>query len=146
MKRMTVLAFLAATLVPMTGARAHAQISLPVEAKVPFNFVVQDRAFPAGTYRITYYAPKGVILIQNRDGNVAGMSTTYAADGLPRGQGMLVFRKYGEQYFLHDVLCSEADMNVTVPTSKLEKRARVQEGHLASPQTQIVALLRGGAK
>ena len=146
MKRMIAFAFLAATLVSMTGARAHAQISLPVDAKIPFNFMVQDRAFPAGTYRITYYATNGAILIQNRNGSYAGMSTTYAADSLPRGQNMLVFTRYGQQYFLHDVLSSEADMNVTLPTSKLEKRARVQEAHLASPQTQIVAVLRSGAK
>lgn len=145
MKRMTALVFLAATMIALT-ARTYAQISLPVEAKVPFNFMVQDHAFPAGTYRITYYAAKDALLIQNRNGNFAGMSATHAADSLPRGKSMLVFRKYGEQYFLHDVLCNEADMNVTVPTSKLEKRARIQEAHLGSTQIQIVATLRGGAK
>ena len=144
MKRMTALAFLAATLVSMTGARANAQISLPVEAQVPFNFMVQDHEVPAGTYRITYYATKGAILIQNRNGSFHGMSTIHAADGLPGSQDMLVFRKYGQRYFLHDVLCNEADMNVTVSTSKLEKRARIQEAHLGS--TQTVALLRSGAK
>lgn len=144
MKRMTALAFFAATLVSMTGARAHAQISLPVDAKIPFNFMVQDRAFPAGTYRITYYATKDAILIQNRDRSFNGLSTVHAANGLPGGQGMLVFRKYGQEYFLHDVLSSEADMNVMLPTSRLEKRVRLQEAQLAN--TRIVALLRSGAK
>ena len=145
MKRMTALAFLAATVITLT-ARTYAQSSLPVEARVPFDFRLQDRAFPAGTYQITYYATKGVILIQNRDGSFQGVSATYGADGSSPSQGILVFRKYGQQYFLHDVLCSEAHMNVEVPTSRLEKRARIQEAHLTSAQTQIVAVLRSGAK
>jgi hypothetical protein len=57
---------------------------------------------------------------------------------------MLVFRKYGQKYFLRDVLCTEADMNVEVPTSRLEKRARVQEAQLAS--TQTVAVVRVGTR
>jgi hypothetical protein len=142
MKRMTALAFLAATLISMTAAPAHAQAGI-VEAKIPFDFNVGDQAFPAGAYRISY-AAHTAILVSSLDGRFQAMTTTYPADGRPGGHGVLVFRQYGNHHFLHEALCSEVDMNVTVPTSRLEKRSRVQEAGVA--RTQTVAALQAGSK
>ena len=142
MKRMTALAFLAATLISMTAAPAHAQAGI-VEAKIPFDFNVGNQAFPAGAYRISY-AAQTTILVSSLDGRFHAMATTYPADGRTRGRGVLVFTHYGNHYFLHEALCSDVEMNVAVPTSKLEKLARVQEARLAG--TQTVAALQVGGK
>ena len=142
MKRTTALAFLAATLISMTAAPGHAQAGI-VEAKIPFDFNVGDQAFPAGGYRISY-ATQTAILVSSLDGRFHAMTAIYPADGRPGGHGVLVFTQYGNHYFLHEALCSAADMNVAVPTSRLEKLARVQEARLAG--TQTVAALHVGAK
>ena len=142
MKRMTALAFLAATLISMTAARAPAQAGM-VEAKVPFDFIVQNQTMPAGAYRISYVAD-GAILIRSLDGRFAVGTITYGAEGLPPGEGRLVFKQYGNRYFLHEVLCSDVDMNLALPKSKLEKRINVEEARLA--HSQIVAVLRAGEK
>jgi hypothetical protein len=131
MKRTIALAFLAATLISIGGTRAHAQA---LEAKVPFDFAVADRVLPAGTYQISYTTQNG-ILIRNQDGRFHAMSTTFAAYNQSKSGGKLVFKKYGNQYFLHEVLCSDVDMNVAIPTSRLEKRAQIQEAQLAGTET-----------
>jgi len=56
----------------------------------------------------------------------------------------VVFTKYGNQYFLHEVLCGAVSMHVALPTSKLEKRARIQEAQL--PHSETVVALSTGAK
>jgi hypothetical protein len=145
MKRTTVLAYLAATLISLGSACAHAQA--PV-FKVPFDFTVGNQVFPAGTYQVSYSATKTAILIRSRDDDrFHAFATTYPADypaDPSTSGGKVTFTKYGNQYFLHEVLCSDLSMNVELPTSRLEKRARVQEAQL--PHSETVAALRTGAK
>src|ERR1700756_1263025 len=71
MKRITALAILAATLIPISSACAHAQ---SVEFKVPFDFNVSHQVLPAGTYRVSY-APENLILIQSQDGRLQAFSS-----------------------------------------------------------------------
>jgi hypothetical protein len=140
MKRITALAFLTAALISMGGARAHAQAA---EFKVPFDFAVGSQVFPAGSYRVNYYPTKNAILIRNQDDRFHAFTTTHLADPSTR-DGEVVFTKYGNQYFLHEVLCSARSMNVALPTSTREKQIRIQEAQL--PHSETVAALRTGAK
>lgn len=110
-----------------------------VKANVPFDFTVGDKLLPAGTYTISA-ENTGVIKIQNRDKHVVILTMT-TSDGREAKTGELVFNKYGDQYFLHEILCSSADMNMAVPTSKQEKRARVQEASLNSNGQQVYLAL-----
>ena len=141
MKRITVLAFLTAALISMGSAYAHAQAPA---FKVPFDFTVDNQVLPAGTYQVSYNAAKTAILIRSQDDRFHALNAIHTADP-STSDNVVVFTKYGNQYFLHEVLCSALSMNVALPTSRLEKRARIQEAHLASAQTQIVAVLRSGA-
>ena len=140
MKRITGLAFLTAALISMGSACAHAQAP---RFTVPFDFTVGNQVFPAGTYRVSYSATKTAILIRRQDDRFQALTTTYPADPSTSG-GKVTFAKYGNQYFLHEVLCSAVSMNVALPTSRLEKRARIQEAQL--PHSETVADLRAGAK
>ena len=142
MKRITALAFLTAALISMASAYAHAQAPA---FKVPFDFTVGNQVLPAGTYQVSYDATKTAILIRSRDDRFRASTTTYLADP-STSDGEVVFTKYGNQYFLHEVLCSAVAMNVEIHQSRREKQARIEEAHLARAQTQIVAVLRSGAK
>jgi hypothetical protein len=47
-----------------------------------------------------------------------------------RGDGgtrKLVFHKVGNEYFLREILCASPSMNVALPGSNLEKRARTKQ-------------------
>jgi hypothetical protein len=67
------------------------------------------------------------------------MSTAFADSRLPK-HSVLVFIKYGDQYFLHEILCSSGAMNLQLPTSKVEKRVQTQEASLSSGNQILVAL------
>jgi hypothetical protein len=138
MKRTTVLAYLAATLISMGSACAHAQTP---RFTVPFDFTVGNQVLPAGTYQVSY-ATQNTILIRSKDGRFHAVTTTLADDKESYG-GELIFAKYGNQYFLHEVLCADVAMNVEIPKSRLEKQARIQEAQL--PHIETVAALRNGA-
>ena len=140
MKRTTALAFLAATLISMCSARAHAQA---VEFKVPFDFIVGNQTLPTGTYRVSQ-AAGNVLLIRSRDGSSAALTSTFATDVRKPAGGQIVFNRYGNRYFLHEVLCGAVSMNVALPTSRLEKQARIQEAQL--PHNETVAALRTETK
>jgi hypothetical protein len=140
MKRTTVLAYLAATLISMGGACAHAQAP---RFKVPFDFTVGNQVFPAGTYQVSYVTDNAILIQSKGERPHAALTTTYPADP-STGVGKLIFTKYGNQYFLHEVLCSDVSMNVEIPKSRLETQARIQEAQL--PHSETVAALRTGAK
>jgi opacity protein-like surface antigen len=140
MKRITALAFLAAALISMGSARAHAQ---EARFKVPFDFTVANQVLPAGTYGVSH-ATQNAILIKTHDGRFHAMTLTFADDKQLYGVGKIIFTRYGNQYFLHEVLSGDVSMNVEIPTSRLEKRASIQEAQL--PHSETVAALRTGAK
>lgn len=111
-----------------------------VQATVPFDFTVGSQPLPAGTYRITSVS-SNIILIRNRDNPAIAMQSLTTNDGEEwKGNGKLVFHRYGRQYFLHEVECPAAAMSVDVPTSKLEKRVRMQEASLEHPTEVLLAL------
>jgi hypothetical protein len=140
MKSITVLAFLTAALISMGSACAHAQAPA---FTVPFAFAVDNQVLPAGTYQVSYNAAKTAILIRSQDERFHAFTATHVADP-STNDNEVVFTKYSNQYFLHEVLCSAVSMNLALPTSRLEKRARIQEAQL--PHSETVAALRTGAK
>jgi hypothetical protein len=140
MKPVTTLAFLTAALISMGSARAHAQAPA---FKVPFDFTVANQVFPAGTYQVSYYPTKSAILIRSEDERFHAFTAIHPADP-SASDSEVIFTKYGNQYFLHEVLCGAISMHVALPTSRLEKQARVQEAQL--PHGEAVAALRTGAK
>jgi hypothetical protein len=140
MKRTTALAFLTAALISMGNARAHAQAPA---FKVSFDFTVGNQVLPAGSYEVSYNATKTAILIQSQDNRFHALTTTHTADP-STSDNEVVFTKYGNQYFLHEVLCGAVSMHVALPASKPEKRARIQEAQL--PHSETVVALSTGAK
>ena len=140
MKRITVLALLTAALISMGSARAHAQA---LTFKVPFDFTVGNQTLPTGTYQVSKVSGHA-ILIRTNDGRFGAMTTTFADDKGSYGVGKLIFAKYGNQYFLHEVLCNDVAINEEIPKSEGEKQARIQEAQL--PRSETVAALRTGAK
>lgn len=118
------------------GARAQ---KVELKVSIPFQFTVAKTTLPAGRYLIS--SPwAGVIRIENVDINVgAGFQTTHEYR-VPGGGDKLVFHKYGEQYFLHAVVCSEtAEMNVDLPMGNAEKWARTREAKLNQADQVLVA-------
>ena len=136
MKRITAIALLAIANFAMAGT-SFAQ-STGVRANVPFDFTVGNRLLPAGTYTIKERSDH-VILIQNHDKPIAALSLVNGDSNRSPNGGKLMFHRYGSQYFLSEILCDWANMNLQVPTSKTEKKTALQEARLRARGETFVA-------
>jgi len=136
MNRIATLALIAIANFAMAGT-SFAQ-SDSVRAKVPFAFTVGSVVLPAGTYTIKPES-EFVISIRNHDRPVAALSTVIQDSGKSPNGGKLVFHKYGGQYFLSEILCDSASMNLEIPTSKREKTAQLEQARLGTVSNTLVA-------
>ncbi len=136
MKRITAIALLATANFALAGT-SFAQ-SNGVRANVPFDFTVGNKLLPAGTYTIKEES-EHMIVIKNHDKPIAALSLVNGDSNKSPDGGKLKFHRYGSQYFLSEILCDQADMNLVVPTSKTEKRTALQEAKLRARGETFVA-------
>ncbi len=136
MNRIKAIALLAIANFAMAGT-SFAQ-SNGVRANVPFDFTVGDKLLPAGTYTIKEQS-NHLIVIQNHDKPIAMLSLVNGDSNRSPNGGKLKFHRYGSQYFLSEILCDQANMNLQVPTSKTEKTTALQEAKLRARSETFVA-------
>jgi hypothetical protein len=141
MKHITVFAIAVCLLSSFALAGTASAQDHAARATVPFNFNVGDKWVPAGTYLITEdLTHPEEIFIRSEDGKTALLSLA-RSDDRRSGAGKLVFMKYGDQYFLHEVLCSVCGINLAFPDSKHEKLTRTRfEAGLLTPTDVYLAL------
>lgn len=87
-----------------------------VRATIPFDFTVGNKHLSAGTYTITSQDFVSVV-IRNDKEHATVLSNT-RIDDAHTDFGRLIFNKYGDQYVLHKILCSYANLNLELPISK----------------------------
>jgi hypothetical protein len=139
MKRITAIALLAIASFAMAD-QSFAQ-DRALRATVPFDFTVGSKLFPSGTYTIESKSPH-LIAIENREKGVSSFSTALPDSKKSGDGGKLVFHKYGDQYFLSEILCDSADMNLEIRPSKLEQKVRLQQARLETATQTLVATTR----
>jgi hypothetical protein len=127
MKRITTLALLSVAVliaVPVTNAQVQ------LKANVPFAFTAADKPLPAGEYTISSPDRGLVRLVSSEQGAIATVPVAKSYTD-PSGKNLLVFAKYGNQYFLRQVLSPTTErLNVNIPMFNREKKARSGEGIL----------------
>src|ERR1700733_5679130 len=134
MKRIIEIALFAASSLAAAG-NLSAQEHM-VKANIPFDFTVNNKVLPAGTYTISSLSPNAVE-VRNMNGHIAELSLVQNDDKRSKTP-VLVFQRYGSQYFLHEILAANS-LNVTVPASKREQR-RQQEAKLQESGQTLIAL------
>ncbi len=112
--------FLALTVLLLATA-AHAQ-QTRVQASVPFDFVVGDRAYSAGEYSVKSMSESGVaIRIDNKQDSERGIVLSNACHKLQPAAGtVLVFQRLGDHYFLYQVWTEGNTSGREFPISKAE--------------------------
>jgi hypothetical protein len=118
-----------------TAASLQAQ-SREVRADVPFSFAVGSKQLPAGHYTFVT-GPSDTILTRNTDNEVVFLTRTENAYHPVGYLNVLVFNKYGDDYFLREIRCPSIAMNVEIPQSKMEKQIRVHTARLGPDQTLL---------
>jgi hypothetical protein len=136
MKRILAIALFVASSLAAAGnlsAQNH-----QMKANIPFAFTVGSRTLPAGSYTIS--SPSSNLMVVRNDQNrMAAASTVHGSDK-QSPSSVLVFHRYGNQYFLEEILDPSNAMNVSVPRSKGEKSARREEAALREGAQTLVAL------
>ena len=99
-----------------------------LEAKVPFDFNVNGKTLPAGEYTIEPSTNGSLLMIRNWKTGQAAASIARATKDNNDGKPQLIFRRYGQQYFLAQVI-SPTRVNELMK-SKAEREA-ARGNHLA---------------
>ena len=98
-----------AMMIVLVGALAvtatYAQSADTLSVNIPFAFTVANRTFPAGDYSVRRSIQGATVVMELRDaGNKRIYLTTDAVQSRDiQPKSMLVFHRYGEQYFLSQV-------------------------------------------
>ena len=129
-KRLTILSLVSMFTLCAAVASANAQLSIPIKAKIPFDFTVGDKKLPAGEYtfsRLTGLSSNNVMFVSSSDASTRMLQSTLSAEVLmPRNESTLVFHKYGDQYFLEQILTQGEQVGAELPESRGERTVRRQ--------------------
>ena len=97
---------MASLFVLLAVGSAYADPGSEVRADVPFDFIVGNKTYPAGSYAVEYTNPQGVFLIHIGEDETRPTllwSNTVPAKSTQDNSPKLVFNRYGDQYFLTQV-------------------------------------------
>lgn len=110
--KLTVLALAAVAMLALTGS-ALAQ-STYVNMNVPFAFTVNNTSMPEGNYSIERTSSPGVLLLAGE--SKAVLVPAISAEELTAApQSKLVFKKYGDHYYLWQVWRVAGSVGFEVP-------------------------------
>jgi hypothetical protein len=107
-------------------------------ADVPFAFNIGDRTMAAGHYEYVSVSEQ-VAQIRNLNSDVSQLlikAQNVQARRMPGA--MLVFNRYGEEYFLSQIWDGSSDIGIQLARSKREKEISLAEK--ADPQLVILAM------
>jgi hypothetical protein len=127
----------------LLAATAPVQAQQPLRVKIPFAFVADKVTLPAGEYTVQPVRDGSPALILQRidgRGNDTAIVLTHAAESSNyKPQSCLVFRVYGEGYFLSQMWIGGNTSGRQLSTSPIEKQlARNETSH----EVVLVASLR----
>ena len=89
--------------------------------RVPFEFKAGDRTLPAGEYRVLR-VQQSVVLLEDASGRglLNLLTNATQAKSAPE-QGMLVFHRYSDRYFLAEIWMAGREDGQVLPVSHEEK-------------------------
>jgi len=133
LKRVSLLcAILLATVI----ASAQGQtLGYRIKANIPFDFTIGNKKLPSGKYslgRARQFSDDALISVEDEDGRskLIGTSMPVLTGDVTR-EPMLVFHRYGDQYFLYQVWPAGATTGRQFPKSRSERE--VEENVVANP-------------
>src|SRR5215831_13450033 len=107
------------------GAAAKAQIRNEIKVTVPFEFVVDGKTLPAGSYTVSRFADdKYEGLILNNYGNRTSVFVhPVEVESAPADKPEVSFERVGEQHFLSRIRTSHDVYNIPVSRSVILEAA-----------------------
>jgi hypothetical protein len=117
------------TLVLLSGmAAAQLNSRTRVVAQVPFEFMVANKIVPAGEYEVQAITMDGrTLVIRNAEAKVGLFSPSSQWESKQGASHYaLVFKHYGDRYFLAGIQLQGSKITCRLPESKVEAELRAQ--------------------
>jgi len=123
----------------MAACAAEAQTATPLEANIPFDFVLGNKTLPAGQYLVSHDShDQAVVILRSPEHQAAMVLGTNLTSAEVQRTGKLVFHRYGTQCFLTEVWEPGHDNGSKLPQTSQEREILAQ--HSVQPRVTIVAL------
>lgn len=129
MKRQFLLLIAIAVFAAAFTTSASGQSVKTVKVNVMFDFKIGDRTYPAGEYRIQSIGNQPDNILQIRSVSDAAKSQFIATNhstSVIRQAPKLVFEKYGENYFLTDIVLESGQWGYSVRASRPQRDSEKQ--------------------
>jgi hypothetical protein len=125
LKAATILSLVVALTITLTAVPAAADSFGSIRVDLPFDFTAGHSIFPAGKYTIrTVENTNGVIRITSEDGTTAVFLSTHSAESVQsKDETVVIFHRYGDQYFLFQVWAVGDTIGSEIPKSSMERQA-----------------------
>lgn len=127
---------------------AQAQSKGALEINVPFDFNVGSKTLPAGSYTVKQLTQNSM-LVRSADGETSAIAQTVGGATLGANEKTaaprLIFRQYGDQYFLAQVWMVKDGEGRALNKSDAEMKAAETlklAGNADSPRTIAIAATR----
>lgn len=116
-----------------------------MRANIPFDFMVRGKMLPAGNYEIRRISdePNGLLIRNINDKHDHAMFETEPVEGQAPNHSEVVFHRYGDTYFLSEVLTAGEQTGRELPPPREERQLRremASNSNNAEPQTVTVAV------
>ena len=110
----------------LTAAPAYSQ-ARQLKANIPFSFIADGKTLPAGSYRIDRMRKDpGVLVLQEQNSlDTAVVFTMPVESSVMQEQSKLVFHRYGEEYFLAQILYAGRSLGRELSESRVERTIRL---------------------
>lgn len=114
-----------------------AQTGSRVVVNIPFDFVVGEKTLPAGEYTIKTVSRHSTqaLVVQSADGSESVLTITNRVEAREhQAKSKIIFRQYGDKYFLSQVWTKGSTAGRELPRSQAER------DHLAKVSARIVPI------
>ena len=129
----------------LVAGSARAQLpGTTIRASIPFDFIVRGRTLPAGKYEISRVNDESIdLLIRSVDHKAehAMFETEPVYVGSTSGKDVLVFHRYGDSYYLSEVVTAGEETGREIAPSHAERQMqREMARNQTQPETVTLAL------
>ena len=145
MKKFFIVMAIGSLLALSLAVGAQAQMpGIPIRASIPFDFMVRGRTLPAGDYWIERISddPSGLVIknVNDKHDHIV-FETEPMQDRRIANHNVLVFNRYGDDYFLSEVVTAGEQTGRELAPSHAERTLRREMAqNQAQPETVTVAL------
>ena len=121
MKKQILNAVITLSVIAALSIAGFAGLDGKLEANIPFDFMVGGKKLPAGKYTVGESGAGATLMVRNWEKRQAAVSITQGLQVRDGSKPQLVFRRYGNQYFLAKVISYSSGLELL--KTKAEREA-----------------------